>query len=278
MNKQYIFGEVKKIDDKIVVVASDETLDRYGEIIQASGWDLEKFMKHSPMLVNHDSRVESLVGKWVDVSVKDKQLIMTPKWADTMKAQEAKYLVENGFLPTVSVGFIVKGRDPENNNVITEAELLEVSWVTIPANPNAMIKMREKGYTFDIKKLEDDTKDNKKGKKEIEPEKKDLETELTKSKKLVTHYRGIVPEYRTLLKTLQTMLGIAIPEGEKVEEINQITTIVKQLSEKSEIIFSPEEENLSKDIEDLETRDIVNMVKDITKDEVKRVSDKYGLK
>lgn len=41
-------------------------------------------------------------------------------------------------LKAVSVGFIVKERDPANFSIITQAELLEVSFVAVPANPNAI--------------------------------------------------------------------------------------------------------------------------------------------
>jgi phage head maturation protease len=41
-------------------------------------------------------------------------------------------------LKTVSVGFIPKERDPENQRIITRAELLEVSFVPVPCNPNAL--------------------------------------------------------------------------------------------------------------------------------------------
>jgi hypothetical protein len=37
-------------------VASDESVDRYGDIIRASGWQLENFRKNPVLLFAHDSR------------------------------------------------------------------------------------------------------------------------------------------------------------------------------------------------------------------------------
>ena len=63
-------------------------------------------------------------------------------------------------MKTVSVGFIAKKRDPNNPKIITEAELLELSFVPVPCNPNALSlnkemldAMIEKGL---IKEVEDE--------------------------------------------------------------------------------------------------------------------------
>ena len=39
---------------------------------------------------------------------------------------------------TVSVGFIPKQRQEDNRRIITSAELLELSFVAVPCNPNAL--------------------------------------------------------------------------------------------------------------------------------------------
>ena len=162
-------------DDKKVlkIVASDETVDRDGDIIRAKGWDFENYVKNGGiMLAVHNWRGEP-VAKANKVYVEDGQLILEDiKFADTEDGEKYKYLVENGFLKTVSVGFIpkkayftgneesvdeMKSIDPEwidknieklakAKRVIWEAELLEVSFVPVPANPNAMVVMASKGF------------------------------------------------------------------------------------------------------------------------------------
>lgn len=52
--------------------------------------------------------------------------------------QQIRKLYEGGFINAVSVGFKVIKRNPDNRYIIEEAELLEFSFVTVPANPEAL--------------------------------------------------------------------------------------------------------------------------------------------
>ncbi len=47
-------------------------------------------------------------------------------------------LYDEGMVKTVSVGFIPKQRQEDNSRIITSAELLELSFVAVPCNPNAL--------------------------------------------------------------------------------------------------------------------------------------------
>lgn len=47
-------------------------------------------------------------------------------------------LYDEGMVKTVSVGFIPKQRQEDNRRIITSAELLELSFVAVPCNPNAL--------------------------------------------------------------------------------------------------------------------------------------------
>jgi hypothetical protein len=90
------------------------------------------------------------LGKWVNVSVLDKRLVMEPDFAPADANPMAGYcqkLVEGGYQNTVSVGFIPLER---NGSVITKAELLEVSWVPVPANPEALAFAMRCGISKDV--------------------------------------------------------------------------------------------------------------------------------
>jgi len=50
----------------------------------------------------------------------------------------AKQLYQEGMLKAVSVGFIVLKRNETDYRIIEKAELLEVSFVAVPCNPNAI--------------------------------------------------------------------------------------------------------------------------------------------
>lgn len=131
--------------DGMDFVLSDETLDRYGDVIKADGWDLKWFKKNPIALWAHDSR--SVIGNWENVRVEGKKLIGTLKFAakgTSDRIDELIALVEQGVLRAVSVGFRPLEQEPIDKNEpwggqrYIRSELLETSLVAVPANPAAL--------------------------------------------------------------------------------------------------------------------------------------------
>ena len=121
------------------VIASTEDSDRSWEIIKADWWDYKNFMKNPVIIANHVYKIENIVGKATDIYVKDNQLII--EWIFSEANPLGKLLADlydEGMVKTVSVWFIPKGRDDGNKRIITNAELLELSFVAVPCNPNAL--------------------------------------------------------------------------------------------------------------------------------------------
>src|SRR5437899_4618563 len=131
----------------IDIRVSDETLDRYGEIITASGWPLDNYRKN-PVIQNAHQYGDVIftLGKAVQTEVVGSALVQ--RWEFAVEANPfarvAYGLYRGGFLNSASVGFIPMRW--ENGNEKTawsrkylEQELLEVSAVGIPANPNALM-------------------------------------------------------------------------------------------------------------------------------------------
>lgn len=124
-------------------VISDESVDRQGEVIKQDGWDLENFKKNPVILFGHDSW-ELPVGKAVDIYTEGDKTYATIEFAVEIydKAKTIWEMVKAGILNTVSVGFMnmeyVDGDNYENVE-LTKNELLEISIVPIPANPNAIV-------------------------------------------------------------------------------------------------------------------------------------------
>jgi len=148
--------EVQKEERAFTVVASDETVDRYGDIVRASGWDLKAFKNNPIALFGHDHR--SPIGTVPEVEVKNKQLlakmVLAPEGTDPFidklwRLIEANVLraVSVGFMPTVQPKMI---RDEENDRIIgfdyDGQELLELSLVTVPANPAALAVARSLSF------------------------------------------------------------------------------------------------------------------------------------
>lgn len=138
--------EVRAVDPftrTMTVVASDETVDRFGEVVRAAGWELANYLRNPVVPWAHDySRPP--VGRALDVRVVGRQLIATIQFADHPFADEVFRLYRDGYLHAVSVGFIplewhTEARDGRTVRVYDRQELLEISCVVVPANPDALV-------------------------------------------------------------------------------------------------------------------------------------------
>lgn len=129
----------EKQADEFTAIASSSVVDRQGEVIDQSGWDLKNF-KDNPILLwmhDHTKPLGKATRVWLDKTGKEpvlkfKGVISTA----TEWGRAAKQLVDEGILNSFSVGFRANDID---DNTITKAELYEISLVTVPANPEARI-------------------------------------------------------------------------------------------------------------------------------------------
>ena len=140
----------KGSDDTMRIIASTEAIDRDGEIIKLSGWDLKAFKSNPVFLWAHNHR-DLPLGKFLSItnSKANKRLEGVIKWASEEANPFAKFVkaqFEEGLMNNFSVGFIPKERDVNEPNIITKAELLEVSAVPVPSNPGAMALLTAKGF------------------------------------------------------------------------------------------------------------------------------------
>jgi HK97 family phage prohead protease len=113
-------------------------MDRSGESIPFESWDLSNFQKSPRLLVDHDYSVAAIVGKCTNLekNAATRAITFEPVFHDiTQVAKDTRALVEQGFLDTVSVGFMRK--TDEKGNVTNE--LMEISFVAVPANPSARV-------------------------------------------------------------------------------------------------------------------------------------------
>lgn len=136
----YTKAEIQQKDGKIYGIASSAVEDRQGEIVSVDGWDLKNFKKAPRLLWAHD-HTEPAIGKvtktWYEGDGKSKKLMFEAIFQDvTDKARAIAQLVKDGFINTFSVGFKPLEID---GNTITKSELLEISVVNVPANPEAMM-------------------------------------------------------------------------------------------------------------------------------------------
>jgi HK97 family phage prohead protease len=187
-----IKGYLEKKEGEIIGIASTSSRDRDGESISQEGWDLESFKRNPVLLVGHNYS-EYPVGKATDISVQDGKLVFKAVFSEaTQKAKEAYQLVKEGILSAFSVGFIPRDFDRADPSIITKAELLEISLVPVPANPEAVVLAKSfsekneiaqyivKNFLEEKKPSEDpDIKEVKEAEKEEAEARKELEKEIT---------------------------------------------------------------------------------------------------
>jgi hypothetical protein len=138
-------------------VASDESVDRYGDVIRASGWQLDSYRKNPVLLFGHQNDTLP-VGTVEPIAVEGTKLIAFANFlpeGTTAFADSVWKLVESDVLRAVSVGFLPLAAP----NPIYDAdkhltgfefiaqELLELSVVPVPANPNALQLAKSYGLT-----------------------------------------------------------------------------------------------------------------------------------
>jgi len=137
-------------------IASGIKEDRYGEIVDPSGWDFKAFKKNPVMLWGHNHSIPA-IARVTKIWKDEKQVYAEAEWAPTPFAQEIRQLVEAGFIGAVSVGFIPREWEGEwPNYKFIDQELLEISVVNVPAYAEALItEAKSMGLNEVLKSLED---------------------------------------------------------------------------------------------------------------------------
>lgn len=122
------------------VIISTSDMDRHGEMIAQEGWDLENYRNNPVVLWAHDYK-QLPVGVCDEVMLQDGKLVAKGRFAPTAFAQEVRQLYEAKMLFATSVGCMVYEAE---GNTFTKQELLEFSFVPVPANPFAL-RLNEMG-------------------------------------------------------------------------------------------------------------------------------------
>lgn len=125
-------------------VASTQGVARDGLEIPTTAWNLDNFRRNPVVLWAHDySGTRPPIGR-ADVFVDGDQLmadVTFDQGDDFARSIEAKY--RGGFLHSVSVGWDTQAMEPSDTTNsrgrVTRADLLDISAVPVPGDPNALI-------------------------------------------------------------------------------------------------------------------------------------------
>ena len=152
--KVFRAGQMKVLDEakgRVSAIVSSESRDRDGDVIRAEGWNLDNFMRHPVLLASHDYHsLRSQIGEWESMEVEGKTMRGVARffigkgneeadWAFQL-AKEKALAFSVGFVPDMDKAMPLQKDDPFGTQGLEfkGQELLEVSAVTVPSNPDAL--------------------------------------------------------------------------------------------------------------------------------------------
>ena len=148
------FKSLGETDDGGVEIkgsASTTALDRAGDIIESEAWTkggLENFKNNPIILFNHN--YDKPIGRAKDIQVTDKGLEISAKISKA--AGDVTQLIKDGVLGAFSVGFRCKDSEymtETDGYKIKDAELFEVSVVSVPCNQGATFGLSKSFNSMD---------------------------------------------------------------------------------------------------------------------------------
>lgn len=223
------------------ITASTSDVDRHGEIVDIDGIDIERFKSSPRILANHEQSIESIIGIADADTIKKVggKLKMSIKFASDISplAEVAEKLVKGGYLNTLSIGFISKAVEMKRIKgvdvlVHTKSELLEVSLVAVPANPNAIINPVAKGMC---------TSDEFKEYKKNTASQIELNEELIKKIDVLTDIHEDKKALNRFFSEVAKTVGYQ-PVGDLQIDTSELSNIIKTCLDSSQVNLDAAEE------------------------------------
>lgn len=145
----------------VTFTISTGDVDRQGDTISPDGWQVQSYLMNPVVLWQHENEdlpIGRTLRLWVESGKIKAEIQFTPAELNPI-GDTVFRLIQAGFLQAVSVGFLPlawtwanrNGEDDDEEDRpewawdITEQELLEISIVTVPANPSALADGKSKG-------------------------------------------------------------------------------------------------------------------------------------
>lgn len=127
-----------------IFLTNDQDIrNSYGFHVDTAGIDLKSRFDGNPVcLNNHSNDTKDVLGKWIDIEVKDGKLYMRPDFdTEDNTGKEVVRKVLSGIIKGCSLGIMFDPADLINDNgklILKKCVLFEVSIVAVPSNGNAI--------------------------------------------------------------------------------------------------------------------------------------------
>lgn len=232
----------------VTVVCSTGDPDRMGDVIIQAGIDLTAYRKNPVVLWGHSADVP--IAKAIEINVKDGKLQATVQFPPEGDDEDSDWVygkIKAGIVNATSVGFIPKDYEPLDPKSpwggfkFLKSELLEFSFVSVPANSGCLIVGRSLLNAVDVPSLPSISKANDGA---VEREEIAVEQNDPRVPRLVSAlYKGDLEEAFRLAKTPRTVRQKFLPktlteqadtsEIETVERVDDTETEALDVTEKS---------------------------------------------
>ena len=136
-------------DRQVRVICSTADVDRAGDMVVQAGIELSAYRANPVVLWNHDP--EQPIARAIEIGVVDgrlQALVQFPPEGVSAKADEVYGLVKAGVVNATSVGFMPMDAEPMDKGQpykgqrFLRSELMEFSFVSVPANRGATVVAR----------------------------------------------------------------------------------------------------------------------------------------
>lgn len=157
MERLESFGRLRVFDPderSVIAVISTGDIARDNAIIEPKGWDFRNYDRNPVILWQHDSNSRP-IARTTELMATEKELVAKAQFnMNNPQAVDVFNDIEGGFVNATSVRWLPKktevrkvgkGKDARDVLVFLEQELLEWSFVTVPADPLALIVRADGG-------------------------------------------------------------------------------------------------------------------------------------
>lgn len=223
---QFDIQSINEETRTFTAVASDASLDRHEESIDQSGWVLDNYLKNPVVLYGHDY-FDPPVAKTLNIGVDNQgRLLFSMQWAtaDEYEFADTVYkLYKGGYMRAFSVGFIPLEME---GMTYTKMELLEISAVTVPSNPNALALAYKEGVIGESerKKMIATHKNILKSLTEVEVKEQsdDKHKEFEMSPEALEAVKELRETVKSLADVMAEVKDALVQNGDKVEEKDNV--------------------------------------------------------
>jgi hypothetical protein len=227
---KYTKAFVKDIGDREGIIEAaiitSEVVDREGDIIKADGGDFSDFERNPQLLWMHNRRDDRPpIGKVLKVWRDGKRWLFTPQFdmKDPFAADIFRKFKE-GFLNAFSIGFIPSERE---GSTFTKWSALEFSAVPVPANAEATVLLRSKGFeTSEWKEL---YKEDVNWEEVANQMWGDMKKMVEDVKQVTLAYKQLATEHSRLLKKTRVK---KVEDNPSMADIKTMTLILNKATSK----------------------------------------------